>query len=742
MRLTTPKVYLIVGSVTLLALAGAFILGLLSANKMREIISDQFNQQQLVIARSVAENIIDKYRFLQNELHTLNLSPAVQYLEVSWPNRMQITLANVKKLGVQEIGLLEADGRKIYTLQADGRSLIKEGDFRNLELLKWASQPGREDQFFLERVNRELHPSNQEPALLLLALPTYQVSVDESHPVATREFVGVLYFLIDPVAFVYRFVHHIRSGQTGYAWIIDGSGYFLYHPEKDFIGQNAFEVREKRTHAISFDEINKIQREKMLTGQEGTSWYWSGWHRGVEMKMKKFIAYAPINLQGHNTSFIWSVAVVAPQSEVEGAIHEVYLRQFLLQGVVILVILFGGGTIIFYESRWAAALEKEVQRKTAELKKSAEELEKSEKLYKSVVESAEDSILTVAPNKEIMSINRFGAKFFGYTPHGIIGKSITTLFPGKAGEELSRQIEEVFQTQSGRRLTLEVDRDDRPAILNINLTPIREGDHVASVLLLAHDITMTKKMEEQLYFTEKLASLGQLAAGVAHEINNPLAIILGYTDMLLEKVPEGSKEHKILQTIMRQGNNCKKIVENLMTFARAPEGVQHDTDVNRNLEMVLEVVRNTLFTQKIEYELDLEPQLPRVNGDAAQLQQVFLNLITNAIKAMPQGGRLTIRTRYLPEQQKVQIEFTDTGVGIKKEHLPKIFDPFFTTRKVGEGTGLGLSVSYGIITKFGGTIHCSSRAQEEVGPEESGTTFTITLPVAQGASEAKTVARA
>ncbi len=291
-------------------------------------------------------------------------------------------------------------------------------------------------------------------------------------------------------------------------------------------------------------------------------------------------------------------------------LHEVYLRQFLLQGVVLLVIILGGWTIIFYESRWAAALAQEVQRKTAELKKSAEELEKSEKLYKSVVESAEDSILTVAPNKEILSINRFGAKFFGYTPHGIIGKTIASVFPGEPGQILSRQIDEVFLTQSGRRLNLELDLGGRETILNLNLTPIREGDQVASVLIMAHDITMTKKMEEQLYFTEKLASLGQLAAGVAHEINNPLAIILGYTDMLLEKVPEGSKEHKILQTIMRQGNNCKKIVENLMTFARAPEGVQYDTDINRNLEMVIEVVRNTLFTQKINYELDLAPSLP------------------------------------------------------------------------------------------------------------------------------------
>jgi two-component system NtrC family sensor kinase len=226
-----------------------------------------------------------------------------------------------------------------------------------------------------------------------------------------------------------------------------------------------------------------------------------------------------------------------------------------------------------------------------------------------------------------------------------------------------------------------------------------------------------------------LASLGQLAAGVAHEINNPMAIILGYADMLLEKTDENAKEYKILKTIERQGNNCKRIVENLMSFARMPEGVQYDTDVNRNLELVLEVVQNTLLTKKIEYELLLAENLPRVRGDAGQLQQVFMNLLTNAVKAMPQGGKLSITSRLNQVGDKVEILITDTGEGIKREHLSKIFDPFFTTRKVGEGTGLGLSVSYAIVAKFGGTIYCASKSKEEVGEAESGTTFTVALPV-------------
>jgi PAS domain S-box-containing protein len=383
-----------------------------------------------------------------------------------------------------------------------------------------------------------------------------------------------------------------------------------------------------------------------------------------------------------------------------------------------------------HESRWASFLEKEVARKTEALKRSNEELTISEKRYKSLVESAEDSILTVDTHGDITSVNHYGAQFLGYTVRGIVGKTLQGLFPDRVGDFLQGQVERIFGEKTGFRTTQDVMIGDKEYTLNFNLTPVRdEEDRVQSVLIIAHDVTATKRMEEQLYHTEKLASLGQLAAGVAHEINNPMAIILGYTDMLLEKSEENSKEHKILKTIERQGNNCKRIVENLMSFARMPEGVQYDTDVNRNIELVLEVVQNTLLTKKIEYELSLADNLPRVRGDAGQLQQVFMNLLTNAVKAMPQGGKLSITSRLKQAGDQVEVLITDTGEGIKREHLSKIFDPFFTTRKVGEGTGLGLSVSYAIISKFGGNIYCASKSKEEYGEAESGSTFTISLPV-------------
>ena len=730
-KVSSKKVYLVVITLTVILLVSAFIFGMLSANKMRDIISEQFNQQQLTIAKGVASKIEDKFTFLKNELHTLHLSPAIQYLEISWPNRMRITLENVKKLGVISIGLLDSQGRHIYRVNAKGEKENITGDFANSTVLLWSKEPGHRNRFFLKRTDAQFPAESSSTPYLAIVIPTYQVSVDASHPQATGIFTGCLYFLVDPYQLIKQYARDIRSGHSGYAWVIDRQGMFLFHPEGGFIGKSAFEVREKRAPKISFTEINEIQREKMLAGQEGVSWYTSGWHRGIAKEMKKFIAYAPITLGGSNEELTWSVAVVAPQTEVEGAIHDVYFRQFLLQGVLIFIILLGGAAVIYYESRWSAVLEVEVQRKTAALERSKNELAKSEKLYKSLVESAEDAILNVDAKGEIISINRYGAKVLGYTPQGIMGKTIGEVIPGETREELESLIREVFADTKGRRATHCLVVGGKEYCFNFNLTPIKENDQVLSTLIIGHDITSQKKMEDQLYHTEKLASLGQLAAGVAHEINNPLAIILGFSDMLLERVEENSQESQMIRTIERQGNNCKKIVENLMTFARAPEKDQYDTDINRSIETVLEVVKNTLLTKKVKFFSDLAEGLPRVRGDAAQLQQVFLNLITNAVLAMPQGGQLTITTALNAGKNQVEIKFADTGEGIKKEYLPKIYDPFFTTRKVGEGTGLGLSVSYAIVTKFGGTITCESKTKAEARDQESGTTFTISLPVAE-----------
>jgi signal transduction histidine kinase len=281
-----------------------------------------------------------------------------------------------------------------------------------------------------------------------------------------------------------------------------------------------------------------------------------------------------------------------------------------------------------------------------------------------------------------------------------------------------------------------------------SLTSGKAGANFA-VLGISRDVTERKRREDQMYHTEKLASLGTLAAGVAHEINNPLAVILGFTDMLLGKTPPESEAYDILKTIEKQGNNAKRVVENLLSFARYRDSREELIEINNNIEEVLTVAGNTLRVSKIVVQKQLAKDLPAIKGDSRELQQVFLNIINNAIYAMKGHGILTVTTGRTANG--VEIRLADTGHGIKKEDRNKIFDPLFTTKEVGEGTGLGLSVCYAIVAKYGGTITFETRTADESpetlgrvelddsstivdlsadnGKPLTGTTFIITLPV-------------
>ncbi len=259
-------------------------------------------------------------------------------------------------------------------------------------------------------------------------------------------------------------------------------------------------------------------------------------------------------------------------------------------------------------------------------------------------------------------------------------------------------------------------------------------------------VERTLQLEEaqaQLIQSEKMSAIGQLAAGVAHELNNPLGGILGYAQFTLEKlnknIPEKTTAREIqsyiryVSDIEAQARRCKTIVQNLLKFSRSSRTVDFDdVDVNKAVEETLTFVAHQLHLSQIELEVQLDQNLPHIQGNVGQLQQVFTNLIINAMHASAQGSKIRIQSRYSPALGEfggaVELTFRDFGIGIKEENLKKIFEPFFTTKEIGKGTGLGLSVSYGIVKEHGGEIS----VQSEVGV---GSTFTIVLPVQKPESD-------
>jgi signal transduction histidine kinase len=237
-----------------------------------------------------------------------------------------------------------------------------------------------------------------------------------------------------------------------------------------------------------------------------------------------------------------------------------------------------------------------------------------------------------------------------------------------------------------------------------------------------------ERSQEQLVQSERLASIGQLAAGVAHQVNNPLGGILLHAHLLLEDLRRDDPQLPRVETIVREADRCKEIVGGLLNFSRQSRPNYVDYSVNRIVEDVLGYVAKEGKLSGIEVKADLDPSLPLAYVDPHQLMQALENIVNNAIEAMPEGGELSLNTRSVPEGGMVEVSIADTGFGIPEENLPKLFTPFFSTKEMGKGTGLGLAIAYGIVKTHRGTIEVKSQVGK-------GTVFTLRIPLGNSQPE-------
>jgi signal transduction histidine kinase/CheY-like chemotaxis protein len=259
----------------------------------------------------------------------------------------------------------------------------------------------------------------------------------------------------------------------------------------------------------------------------------------------------------------------------------------------------------------------------------------------------------------------------------------------------------------------------------LSATATALGSTEEGAVLILRDVTEEHLMQERLLQSEKMASVGQLVSGVAHELNNPLTGVTGFAQLLLNRDLD-EQTRRDVQTIYSEAERAAKIVQNLLSFARRRKAQKGLVNLNTLLERVLELRSYDLHVKNIDLELDLDPRLPLTMSDPDQIQQVFFNIVTNAEHAMLNargGGKLKVRSR--AEKGFVLLSFSDDGVGIPQENLRRVFDPFFTTKEGGQGTGLGLTISYGIVDDHAGRIRVESRPGK-------GATFVVELPIVQG----------
>ena len=391
-----------------------------------------------------------------------------------------------------------------------------------------------------------------------------------------------------------------------------------------------------------------------------------------------------------------------------------------------------------------------------------QKLRKRNEEVETILNGIQDFILVISPDKEIVEVNETFLHKMGYTSQEVIGRKCYEIFRSKNNplcnpDDISCPLSQVIRNKRfNRQVISRINRNGESRYFEISIFPIWEKDgKISKFIEVSRDITERKKEAEEitmrleqmveertlklkethakLLHQDKMASLGKLSASVVHEINNPIAGILNLTRLLKRMTADGSINAKdvndynqYLELMETETWRVSRIVSNLLTFSRQSEMGFKKVNINRLLEKTLILNSNLLMINQVKVKKDLDPDLPDIVGSEDQLQQAFINFISNAAESMETAGNgiLNVKTQYSPADQKIKIAFKDNGVGIPKENFSKLFEPFFTTKKKSKGVGLGLSVAYGIIEEHGGFIHVNSK-------EGKGATFNIKLPLKQ-----------
>ncbi len=380
--------------------------------------------------------------------------------------------------------------------------------------------------------------------------------------------------------------------------------------------------------------------------------------------------------------------------------------------------------------RAKADLDVKVQTRTAELSQVNARLARevadrraAEERVRQIVESSPSGMLLVDQAGTILMVNRKIEEQFGYDREELIGRSVEQLIPPSQRTQhmhhRGRFLEKPEARPMGQGRELHGFRKDGTEFpLEIGLSPVRMHEGTA-VLAAVADITERRRLQDQLRRTERIAELGTLASGMAHEIGTPMNVILGRAEYLLQRTGDDTLR-KGLGTIVTQVERITKVMNQLLAFARRRSPERRPVDLRDTIEDSLEMFQERLHRKHITVERQIDPQLPTVKADPDQMTQIMINLFMNSVHAMPDGGVLRVKARRT--NRHVTVEVSDSGHGISREVLDKIFDPFFTTKETGEGTGLGLTVVKGIIEEHDGTISVASEV-------DKGTTVTVSLPI-------------
>jgi len=645
-------------------------------------VAEQFNSQQHMLARSISENVLSYIETAQENLIIISRFIGKGVIRAS-------EMASLLKNPTDKEGHIR---HYIGVVDEWGKVILTDGNSEKVSSIALMLIDKRE----LREKDRSMVLSKDND--LIIVSPIYR----------SEHFKGLLFFTINIHDIAEHYLKRLRFGAGGYPWMIDRSGTLLYHPtQPSMVGGNIYNT-EPRCYSChsNFNLENKILEGKVTSFGKYIS----------PTGENKIIAFAPIEIG----KISWIIAVSSPYSDVTKATeNSMALYSYLIIAIFVTTIVISTMLIIFNKKRiqseelakrqqvleqYAEELADKVQEKTAELVSEKEKLN-------TILSALAVGVIMIDKQAKIQWANQAMKELVG---EDVTGKYCEQIFPDCSILGFHQNKEKDVDTMLMTNLF-----NKKNNYFQITTAPIKgEDGEIHGYIRLFHDVTEMKMMEEQIAHSEKLASIGRLAAGIAHEIGNPMTSIFSFVQILREEEEDDPFKKESLDTIYFHVNRVSGILKQLSGFSKMPTGYTRECNINEIIETSVNLIQYDKKAKSITMTKHLDPNLPTVMADGNQLSQVFVNLILNAVDAMPEGGELTISTE--TRDHKVVISFRDTGVGIKNEDKAKIFDPFYTTKE--KGTGLGLAVSYNIIKKMNGTITVDS----EIG---KGTTFTITLPI-------------
>ncbi len=719
----------------LLILSLIIVLGQFFHQTLQDEMANQFNAQQLLLAQQVAVNIESFISSVFKDLSVIARHPNIKQIDRDAGVRfvVQSIHFHLESDIVLTIQVVDKSGTILYDSAAPGReggSLATSDHFRAVRPLR------RGDLYVSNLVDSSDRRFGAKQ--LIVATPIRHGSPGSP----ASEFGGMIQAVLSLDGITTKFLAQIKSGTRGYAWMMDDAGTLLYHPtQPQMVGKNLYVTDQGcfKCHR-SFDT-----EKKMIEGRSET--FGSYEAPGGENKVAAFFRI-PVGAR------TWIVVVSAPYTDVIALMHKSRkFYSFLIVSIFFTTLAASAAMIVIYKKKILA------EEKAAHLesqRRLEQEIVIAKNYLENIIENTKTSLMVLDRDLSVKTVNTAQAQTLGRPKQDILGRPFFSLFPDGLRPYNGIPIEALLQKTLSGAKSFEIKEyriagiQAEPVYLDMNVSPLLIAGEVQGIVITSSNATKRvlleealkkyteeleerverevaelRKLEQQVLHSEKLAALGRVAAGVAHEIGNPLTSISTFAQMLREMATDEFTQSS-LDIINTHIQRIAEIVRQMSSFARpAP--------TNLKLHQVNDIIRSSIDLMRLDKRMkntisiseDLSADIPKTVIDEGQIAQVFINIILNALDAMPEGGTLSVASRRLTDDQgrdAIAISISDTGVGLPASEFERIFDPFYTTKEAGKGTGLGLSVSYDIIKRFKGDIKVASEAGK-------GTTFTIIIPV-------------